>query len=101
MFQIEETVNRFGNSYDVFTEDYVYQNACAMCILQIGELVGNLSEDFKTSYNGVPWKNIKGMRNIFAHNYGNMSILATWETVTEDIPMLRKYCIDIIEKNKL
>ena len=97
--QIEETVNRFGNSFDIYKEDFVYQNACAMCIIQIGELAKNLSENFKSTYNGVPWKNIKDMRNIFAHNYGNMSVLSTWETVIDDIPILNKYCINIIKEN--
>lgn len=38
--QIEETVRRFGESYDAFSRDTIYRNAAAMCILQIGELTG-------------------------------------------------------------
>lgn len=44
--QIEETVKRFGNDYDLFANDAIYRNAAALCILQIGELVGKLSDDF-------------------------------------------------------
>ena len=33
---IEETVERFGDSYEAFSNDKAYRNACAMCILQIG-----------------------------------------------------------------
>ncbi len=94
--QIENTVNRFGKSFEIFENDFVYQNACSMCILQIGELSSQLSDEFKSKNNQVPWKNIKGMRNIFAHNYGNMSVLATYETITEDIPKLKDYCKSLI-----
>lgn len=35
--QIEETIQRFGNSYDIFSSDAIYRNAAALCVLQIGE----------------------------------------------------------------
>ena len=47
--QIELTVDRFGDSYDTFQTDAIYRNAAALCILQIGELVGKLTEDFRDS----------------------------------------------------
>ena len=68
--QIEATIDRFGDSYAVFSEDPIYRNAVALCILQIGELVGKLTEDFRAAHPGVPWRQIKAMRNIVAHSYG-------------------------------
>ena len=41
--QIEQTVARFGADFETYCADHVYRNACCMCILQIGELVGKLS----------------------------------------------------------
>ena len=38
--QIDEAINRFGDAENTFTLDKVYQNAVAMCLLQIGELAG-------------------------------------------------------------
>jgi len=31
--QIEQTVCRFGDNYEVFAEDAIYRNAAALCIL--------------------------------------------------------------------
>jgi transposase-like protein len=45
-----------------------------MCVLQIGELVGHLSDDITARYAEMPWKQIKGMRNIAAHGYENFDI---------------------------
>lgn len=94
--QIEETVKRFGNDYDLFANDAIYRNAAALCILQIGELVGKLSDDFREAHPGVPWRQIKAMRNIVAHSYGSVDSETTWEIITEDIPQLKTYCTFII-----
>lgn len=90
--EISETISRFNLTQDSFTEDFVARNAISMCILQIGELVGKLSEDFKAENNAMPWREIKAMRNIAAHNYGEIDIDILWETATCDIPDLKEYC---------
>ena len=76
--QIEQTMERFGNSAETFQNDPIYRNAAALCILQIGEL------------------QIKAMRNIVAHSYGTVDPETTWEIITDDIPTLKKYCESII-----
>lgn len=50
----------------------------------------------KNMYHKMPWRDIKSMRNIAAHNYGELDIEVLWETVTNDIPELKAYCEDII-----
>ena len=97
--QIESTVLRFGKSYETFESDYIYRNACALCILQIGELVGKLTDTFRAEHPGAPWRQIKAMRNIVAHSYGTVDPETTWEIIIEDIPTLKNYCISVIEEN--
>lgn len=94
--QIDETIARFGNSSTIFSTDPIYRNAAALCILQIGELVGKLTEEFRTQHPAIPWRQIKAMRNIVAHNYGTVDPETTWEIITEDIPELKKYCQAIL-----
>lgn len=94
--QIEQTVARFGNDYAIFGADAIYRNAAALCILQIGELVGQLTDDFKTQHSAIPWRQIKAMRNIVAHRYGTVDPEVTWEIITEDIPVLKRYCLAIL-----
>jgi len=90
--EIERTREFFGHSFEIFADNSIYRNAVAMCILQIGELTGALSDDIKAQYSDIPWRNIKGMRNIVAHKYGNISVSTVWEAVLEDIPYLKDYC---------
>ena len=94
--QIQETVDRFGDDYQTFSTDPIYRNAAALCILQIGELVGKLTEEFRARHSSIPWRQIKAMRNIVAHSYGTVDPETTWEIITHDIPALQQYCLTVI-----
>jgi uncharacterized protein with HEPN domain len=95
--QIQQTVDRFGNDYALFETDPIYRNAAALCILQIGELVGKLTDDFRAQHPSIPWRQIKAMRNIVAHSYGSVDPASTWEIVIYDIPTLRQYCQSVLD----
>lgn len=99
--QIKQTVERFGCSYAIYEKDFIYRNACAMCILQIGELVGKLSTDVTQHYATVPWRGIKATRNIFAHAYGDVDLKVAWETIRKDIPDLKENCTKILADAQL
>ena len=98
--QINMAIERFGNDYSTFDSDPVYRNSVSLCILQIGELVGNLSDDFKADNPAVPWRQIKRMRNIVAHRYGTVDNAITWEVVQKDIPELSEYCRKLLSENQ-
>ena len=90
--EIEEAKAIFGDSQENLQANNVYKNAVAMCIIQIGELTGHLSDEFKAMYNHLPWRDIKGMRNIATHNYGRLDTQKLYETTVDDIPVLREFC---------
>ena len=45
-----------------------------MCIVQIGELVSQLSDVLKSQNKSIPWQIIKDTRNFYVHNYGAIDI---------------------------
>lgn len=95
---IENTVNRFGKDQACFDEDVDYRNSICMSLLQIGELAGHLSEKFREDTKKiVHWPAVKGMRNVFAHDYGAIDYDRVWDTVKEDIPTLLAFCRKIIK----
>lgn len=69
-----------------------------MCILQIGELAGHLSQEFRASHPGMPWNEIRGIRNVMAHAYGSISIQTTWEAIEQDMPALKAFCQAILSE---
>ena len=96
--EIDEANKDFGNSVEMLKNKSSYKNAVAMCILQIGELTAHLPDNFKAAYHDMPWQDIKRMRNIAAHHYGNFDIETLWDTIETDIPVLRDYCDKIIKE---
>ncbi|MBQ9025241.1 MAG: DUF86 domain-containing protein [Methanobrevibacter sp.] len=67
-----------------------------MCIVQIGEYVGRISDEFKQQYGDIPWNQIKGMRNFAAHQYDHFEFAVLWHTLTEEIPELKEMLIQLI-----
>ena len=45
--RIEEYLSRFNINKEVYLADTLYQDACALLIIQIGEHVSRLSDEFK------------------------------------------------------
>jgi uncharacterized protein with HEPN domain len=95
--RIEKTVQRYGRNYDTFLSDGDYIDSVSMKIMQIGELVGGLSEEFRESTKSrMQWGAIRGMRNLFAHAYASMDKEVIWDVATQDIPGLLQFCADIL-----
>lgn len=91
--EIKKTIERYGASFETFDSDPDYQRSVSFCILQIGELSGKLSEEYRLeTTKQVQWGPIKAMRNLVAHNYGSMSREIIWETAITDIPVLCEFC---------
>lgn len=93
-------VERFGNDFDIFVSDRAYYNCVSMCVLQIGELTNSLSEEFREeTETRIPWKMIREMRNWLAHAYGEIDESILWETVTSEIPVLHRFCEEMLQMN--
>lgn len=95
---IEERRSRFAIDEKGFSNDEALANMLLMPAFQIGELSGRLSDDLilKTE-KLVPWRAIKGFRNIIAHDYANVDANWAWDTIVYDIPHLRENVETILE----
>ena len=90
---IQASVQRHGTSYDAFLADRDYQHSISFCVLQIGELVGGLTEEYRSATRShIQWQEIKGMRNIIAHNYGSIDLEIVWDVATINVPELIRFC---------
>lgn len=95
--EIEIAHSDFGNSKELFFSSSTYRNAIAMPILQIGELAHHLSSEFLQAHPQIPWKQIIGTRNFYAHAYPSVDIDLVWETSLDDIKRLKEFCKDILK----
>ncbi|WP_409969464.1 DUF86 domain-containing protein [Bengtsoniella intestinalis] len=91
--EIAKTIARYGENYAIFDNDADYQRSVSFSILQIGELSGGLSQEYRTATSDqMQWHAMKGMRNMVAHSYGSMSREIIWETAMTNIPQLAEFC---------
>lgn len=52
--EINMAHDEYQHSFEIFKNNPTYKNAVALCLLQIGELSGNLSDEFKKSHSAIP-----------------------------------------------
>ena len=98
--EIDEAIACFGDSEDMFTGSAVYRNAISMPIQQIGELAKHLSDSVVQENPNIPWKQVKGMRDWFAHQYMKMDVAVIWTVAKEDMPALRELCQALLDRQK-
>lgn len=84
---IEEIISGYDQSS--FLESEKTKRAACMTLINIGELVKSITDQFRKQYSGVPWREISGMRDIAAHKYQTLKMERVWNTVKKDIPLLK------------
>jgi uncharacterized protein with HEPN domain len=85
-----------GITESSFLSDEKLKRAVSMTLINIGELVKNLTAEFTNMHREVPWKEITGFRDIAAHKYQSLRMEDVYLTVTEDLPALRNSISKIV-----
>lgn len=77
-----------GMTSDDFISNEIIKRAVCMTVINIGELVKNLSDEIRTANGNIPWRAIAGFRDIAAHKYQTLYMGDVFKTVSEDFPTL-------------
>ena len=101
LLQIVKRCNRIIDKISVITQDDFVKNedvkeVICFNLFQIGELSNGLSEEVVKEYNGIPWKQIIGMRHRIVHGYDTINLDIVWNTAVDSIPALKEYCSNIV-----
>ena len=96
--RVSDNLSRYQHRFSAFKTDLLFQDACCMCVVQIGELVAQLSDEAKRANTSVPWRVIKDTRNFYVHSYGTIDVASVWETLTQDLPSLRDACEQMLRQ---
>ncbi len=95
--EVDIAIEQFGKSYEIFRDNVIYHNSVSMSIYQVGEISNHLSEEFKDNHPNIPWRQIRAMRNLFAHQYYQMDFDKIWDVAIDDIPVLSNFCKEILK----
>jgi len=81
-----------------FLQDEMRKMAVEKGIERIGEAMKNISASLKNRYEDVDWTGFPRMRDRTAHGYWSVDYEIVWNTVTLEIPQLRKQILAILEQ---
>lgn len=70
-------------------DDQVRFNASLLLLSNIGEHVGKISDETKTKYSSIPWRQVRGLRNRIAHDYTGIDYEMVFDVVSNDLPTLK------------
>lgn len=84
-----------------FLDDEKLKRAVGMTLINIGELVKNISDELRLAHREVPWKAVAGMRDVAAHKYQTLRMEDVYNTVVSDLPELKKQINNIIDTEKI
>lgn len=88
----------FNNiSLEKFLIDDGMKLSMSMTIIRIGELVKNLSEEFRQKNSQIEWKAIAGFRDIAAHKYETLRMRDVYDTIKNELPELKLQIEKILE----
>ena len=92
MLSAIENVEEFTK--DITLDDFVKSKVLFFAVVKNIEIVGEatymLTKEYKQSHQSVPWLVIEKMRHVLVHGYYTISPEKVWETVQEDIPLLKE-----------
>ena len=75
-------------TYDAYILDETLKLAFERSFEIIGEAANNIDVEFRERHPEIPWRLMRGMRNILAHVYWSVSHKIIWDTVKNQIPGL-------------
>ena len=77
-----------GVVWEDFIADRKLCLAVERCLEIVGEAAGRISKPFCAAHPEIPWSLITGMRNVLAHDYGQIEYEIIYGTVTRNVPSL-------------
>jgi uncharacterized protein with HEPN domain len=75
--------------YDDFAANPEKQRAVIRSIEIVGEASTHIPEQIRDQYPQIEWSDIRAIRNRLIHGYTGISLVAVWNTVKEDLPVLQ------------
>lgn len=77
------------SGYDAFMQSTLIQDAVMRNFEVIGEATKQLSQELKSKYPEIPWRQVAGFRDILIHDYMSVDLDEVWGIVHRYVPDLK------------
>jgi len=84
------TINEYteGMAFEAFKSDSRTVDAVIRNLTVIGEAASHVPEDIVLANPGIPWRDMRDMRNFVVHEYFGISNRIIWDTLQNNLPPL-------------
>ena len=79
-----------GVDYAAFVDNEEKIFAVRAAFIELSEAAIRLGTAAETLCSGMPWNDIRGIGNHLRHGYDRIDLERLWNTMTEDLPLLRQ-----------
>jgi uncharacterized protein with HEPN domain len=77
-----------GLSLDDFRQDSKTVDAVLTKLIVIGEAAALVPGEVQARHTGVPWRKLRGLRNVIVHQYDRVDVGIVWNVIHRDPPPL-------------
>jgi uncharacterized protein with HEPN domain len=72
----------------IFLSEPIVQDAVLRRLEMLADATAQLSDELKARHPAIPWRQVRGFRNIAAHAYEGLDLARVWEIVEDYLPAL-------------
>lgn len=76
-------------TYEDFITNDLVKDAAVRNIEIIGEASNRIPDDFKAQHDGIPWNQLRGIRNRIVHDYFGVDHDIIWEIISKELKVLK------------
>jgi len=74
------------NDINEFMDNSLVVEACALNLIQIGELVNKIDKSFINDNPHIPWRAVYNLRNRIVHDYEGLIYMLIWKIIKQNLP---------------
>lgn len=86
-------------TWEEFEKDVQKQDAVIRRFLVIGEAANRLEDDFRSTYNQIPWVEMADFRNVLVHGYDEIELGMLWKVIVDgDLAKAKEQVEELLNK---
>lgn len=90
-----------GMDSATFLASELHKAATLQKLTMIGEAAAHLPQAFRETHPQIEWRDIIAFRNIAVHAYFAVQWDIVWATATDDVPVLRRQVLEMLQAENL
>lgn len=84
-----EEIVREGEEAFGKPENWRSRESMKSILVDLNTAADRIPEDVRKKYPAIPWRALRGLRNVLAHNYSSIRYDIVWETAARNLPEVR------------